>query len=213
MSDSPIFDSLIVEFAEDRDIHFPRLINADEIMTKDYPPAPEPDKNDITKNTLYDATKLKLINPAIPEYETGRGRRGMQPNLVLLDEIREMADPEATQEMNLADAPTTVMAAIKAADKELGLDEWDEAFDKAAEQLPTPSAVLTLPKKATPEDVRKMQESIDAGGNKYGVKVEEATKKLPRRRNTKKRKPVNANIGGNSNFFETGTSDSPGSAA
>lgn len=203
-SATPIFDQLVDEFNRSGQFVFGYVYQSEEpcseLETLETPV--ETPTNLKTHNTLLDATHLKTIRPAIPEYAS--------PTV-------DKPDPEATQEMDAVDMPTTVMERLREADKELGLDEWDEAFEKAAEKVPErPTAVITMPKKATPEDVRKMQETVNKSGNKYEVKIEEAPKPLPRRRNKRTKKPrANANAGGKQDFsfFETDTTDSPRSAA
>jgi hypothetical protein len=175
-----------------------------------------------TVNTLLDATHLETIKPAIPElnkrpkgYVKFKGfkddepmpkRGGMKPYLANFDEAQDF---EATQPMpKVEEASTTVMERLKEADQELGLDELDAAFAEADRDLTErPTRVVTMPKKATPEDVRKMQEHL---GNKFEVMLPEPKRQLPRRRNKRNKKPVNANTG-NSN--SSGTTDSPRSAA
>jgi hypothetical protein len=209
-SATPIFDSLVDEFNRSGKYMFGYVYQTEEpgseVEVLDIPV--ETPTNLKTHKTLLDATHLEAIKPAIPEYDKNPKRKGMSVDLVLLDEA---VDADATQKISLADAPTTVMERLKEADKELGLDEWDEAFEKAAEKLPErPASVVTLTKKATPADLARITAKVKAGE----IKPEslEAPKKLPRRRNKRnQKKPVNANAG--FNFFETDTSDSPGSAA
>lgn len=133
-------------------------------------------------------------------------RKGMKPYLANFDEAQDF---EATQPVpKVEEASTTVMERLKEADQELGLDELDAAFAEADRDLTErPTLLVTMPKKATPEDVRKMQEHL---GNKFEVTLPEPKRQLPRRRNKSNKKPVNANTG-NSN--STSTTDSPRSAA
>lgn len=252
MSSSPIFDQLIVEFAQEHDTHFPRLIDAHEIMTKEFPE----EKNDVTKNTLYDATHLKAIYPAIPEYEKYnkatddeeewtdedrliQNKTGLirKPHLIPRDSAyypgdkwmkqhsitplggwpEKNPDPDATQEIKLKDAPTTVMENLKEADEELGIAEFDEAFEQADRDLQKPTGFVRIDQTITAEEWPSLaQKAIEDGHvtpiTKNKGKVTPVKRdRLPRRRN--KRGDAKPTPKQPFNFFETDTTSSPGSAA
>lgn len=117
-SDTPIFDQLVDEFNSSGMYVF-GFVYPDEA-------ADEPETNDLTRNTLYDATHLKAIGikPAIPEYDTENTEE-----TVVMEAVRE---PVATEEpvMDPSDQELTesFQAAVVTLDK--GRKEIDDEHVK-----------------------------------------------------------------------------------
>jgi hypothetical protein len=183
-SDTPIFDQLVDEFNTSQKFVF-GFVYPDEV------PA-EPEANDVTADTLYDSSHLAVVIPAIPEYDKSK------PDVdatVVMEKIGH--NLQTVEEMrNGAGVNTTVMERLKEADKDLGLDDFDEAFSVAAKTLERPAVV---------EHVQPIV--------KNNVTPIKRGSRLPKRRN--KRGP-DANLGvvdEKFDYFPTDTVTSPESAA
>lgn len=198
-SQTPIFDQLVDEFNKSGVYEFgfvyenePRpmstnhkdgmnfLANLGEVMAAEEDPDStmafdvvkdlEEEQATITHNTLYDASHLAVIKPAIPEM------------------VKLPHGPTIKED----DTPTTVMERLEEADKDLGLDDFDEAFKKADEALtPRPGYIVTVPKKVTPADVAAFKKKIEESGD--NVTVEQA---LPKRRNKRNNRNRSSRQGG-----------------
>lgn len=119
--------------------------------------------NGVTDNTLYDASHLATIKPAIPE---------------MVKMPRQ-----------------SVSEALKEADEELGIAEFDEAFEEADRKLEPHTSIVTLPAKASPATVAAFKRNIEQSG--WNPKVEQA---VPRRQNKRNNRNKNRNrVGGNAN--------------
>lgn len=164
-SQTPIFDELYREFSDSPDIlHLPRYA--------------EPASS---KHTLYDATKLETIKPAIPDYQPYK---------------KPAVDENATQEMPKVepDEDETLLiqhpiipserpklltddidmeAAIKEADRDLGAPTEDDetesnkVFDEALRETLSklkPTGVVTLPGTVTPAQAEQFQKEVEERG-------------------------------------------------
>ena len=201
MSSSPIFDQLIVEFAQERDIHFPRLINAYDILTKEIPETP--DKNDVTKNTLFDATHLKVIRPAIPEFDKTVKMEKVQADAGLKTDDVDFTEAIAEADRDLG---------VKAEDKETQV--FDESFREAVKALTPPqelTAVITTDEVLTKQEFEDLKdEALHVTPILRGNVTAIRRTNLPRRKNKRGNKKTTEN---SFSFFATDTTSSPGSAA
>lgn len=154
----------------------------------------------VTHKTLYDATHLAVIKPAIPPMGV------------------KMEDMRVTPEMHaiLKAGSKSVTETLKQADEELGLDTFDEAFEVAAKLLERPKGYIKVDQIVNQEQLKeKVEEAIEKGA----VTSVGPLKPLPKRKNNRNK---NRNRSGRSanktandphfSFFQDDVPSSPGSA-
>ena len=135
-------------------------------------PTIEEESTAMTHRTLYDATNLATVKPAIPEM------------------------------VKMPHGPTSVAETLKQADEELGIDDLDKAFEEADRVLEPhttnmrgiypkqrvidetqalPSVIATTSKKATPAQMAEVKRKLETGT------IEVALPKRQNKRNNRNR--------------------------
>jgi hypothetical protein len=122
-SDTPIFDQLIDEFNSSGMYVF-GFVYPDEV-------ADEPEENDLTRNTLYDATHLKaiVVKPAIPEYD-----KANTEETVVMEAVREPVEAEESvagpSDQELTESFQAAVVALDNGRKEITDNEHVKAIIK-----------------------------------------------------------------------------------
>jgi propanediol dehydratase small subunit len=81
----------------------------------------------VTKDTPFDATHLEMVRPAIPEYDKSKPDADAT---IVMDIVKDTGIKMEDMQVN-----TTVIERLREADKDLGLDDFDAAFERAAKAL------------------------------------------------------------------------------
>lgn len=191
---------VVAEFKEDEPAAIRYgVVYSDSILRRNIlTPEQQREGNGVTSKTLYDATNLAVIKPAIPEMvKMPHGPSEVPPEpdedaTVVLDNkvLDDLTEQRKKDHGENWVGPQSATERLKEADAELGLDDFDEAFRKADEVL-EPQTIVTLPKKVTPLQVAEFKRKV--AETNPNVKVEQ---ELPRRRNKRNNRNRNQSRSG-----------------